>query len=122
MTGALGTLTTVLLVAALLVGVLAALTAGVGREPGRPLLQAVLGLQFGLLAQLVLVLVRVSGGERPAEALAFGGYVVLSLVLVPAGLALSAQERSRWGSLVLAVASLTVAVVELRLRATWTGS
>ncbi|MDP9497004.1 MAG: hypothetical protein M3P46_04980 [Actinomycetota bacterium] len=121
MTGALGTLTTVLVVTALVVGVLAALTAAVGWEPGRPLLQALVGLQFGLLAQLALVLVRVSGGDRPAEPVAFGGYVVLSLVLLPAGLALSAQERSRWGSLVLAVASLTVAVVELRLRATWTG-
>lgn len=122
MTGALGTLSTVLLVAALVVGVLAALTAAVDREPPRPLLQAVLGLQFGLLAQLAVVLVRVSGGDRPAEPLAFGGYVVLSLVLLPAGLALSAQERSRWGTLVLAVAALTVAVVELRLRATWTAA
>ena len=112
-------LSTALLAATLLVAAAAATTGALGREPGRPLLQALLALQVGLLVQLGVVLVQVGGGARPAEPVPFTGYVVLSLLLLPGGLALSAAERSRWGSLVIAVACATVAVVELRLWATW---
>ncbi len=113
------TLSSALLAGALLVAVAGAAAAALGWEPPRLLLQALLALQLGLLVQLAVVLVQVSEGARPAEPVPFTGYVVLSLVLLPGGLALSASERSRWGSAVLAVAAVTVAVVQLRLGATW---
>ena len=106
-------------VAALVVGLLCVVAAARGLAPGRVQLRALLGLQLVLLGQLAYVLYRLSGGERPAETGAFAGYVVLSLLLLPGGLALAVEERTRWGSLVLAIACLVVAVVELRLAATW---
>jgi len=106
-------------VATLVVGLLCLVAAARGLAPGRLQLQALLGLQLLLLGQLGYVLYRISGGERPAEKGAFAGYVVLSLLLLPGGLALAVEERTRWGSLVLAIACLVVAVVELRLAATW---
>ena len=112
-------LTTAVTVLALVVGVQCIVAAARGLAPGKPQLQALLGLQLVLLGQLAHVLWRLSGGERPAEKGAFAGYVVLSLLLLPGGLAMAVEERTRWGSLVLAVACLVVGVVELRLGATW---
>ena len=89
------------------------------RLPPRRLLQALFGLQALLLLQLLGVLVRVGGGERPAASGAFTGYAVMTLLLLPGALALTVEERTRWASLVLAVACLTVAVVEWRLDVTW---
>jgi len=112
-------LVTAVTAVAVLVGLLSLVAAARGLAPGKLQLQALLGLQLVLLGQLAYVLYRLSGGERPAEKGAFAGYVVLSLLLLPGGFALAVEERTRWGSLVLAIACLVVAVVELRLGATW---
>ena len=89
------------------------------RLPPRRLLQALFVLQALLLVQLVGVLVRVGGGQRPESPGAFTGYAAMTLLLLPGGLALTVEERTRWASLVLGVACLTVAVVELRMDVTW---
>ena len=91
------------------------------RQPPRRLLQALFALQALLLVQLLGVLVRIGGGQRPAEQGAFLGYAVMTLLLLPGALALTVEERSRWASLVMAVACVTVAVVEWRLDVTWGG-
>ena len=44
---------------------------------------------------------------------------MLSLLLLPGGLALSSGEHSRYGTLVLGVACLAVLVVEWRMAVTW---
>jgi hypothetical protein len=51
----------------------------------------------------------------------FIGYVVASLLVLPIGAALAIMERSRWGSVIVGVASLVIAVVILRLRQVWGG-
>ena len=107
------------LVVAGLVTVWAGVAAAAGRAPSRRLLQGLLALQLLLLVQLAAVLWRWSGGERPTSVATFVGYLVFSLLLLPGGLALSVEERSRYGTLVLAVACLAVAAVELRLDVTW---
>ena len=116
-------MTPVLLIAVLvgagLLTVGSTVAAALGQAPPRRLLQGMLGLQVVLLGQLAVVGYRLAQGVRPAEAGAFAGYLVLSLLLLPGGLALSVDEHSRYGTLVLAVACLTVGVVELRMGATW---
>ncbi len=116
-------MTPVLVVAVLTATGLLAVWAGAavatGVPPPRPLLRALLGMQGLLLAQLAWVLVRLVQGDRPVEAGAFTGYAVLSLLLLPGGLALTVDEQTRWGSAVLAIAAVVVAVVELRMVATW---
>ena len=89
------------------------------RLPPRRLLQALFALQALLLVQLLGVLVRIGGGQRPESTGAFTGYAVMTLLLLPGALALTVEERSRWASLVMGVACLTVAVVEWRLDVTW---
>lgn len=89
------------------------------RLPPRRLLQALFALQALLLLQLLGVLVRIGGGQRPASTGAFAGYAVMTLLLLPGALALTVEERTRWASLVVGVACLSIAVVEWRLDVTW---
>lgn len=112
-----------LVAAVLAVGVALALAgavaAALGRTPPRLLLQGLLGFQLLLIVQAVVVVLRLAQGQQAQETGAFVGYLVFSLLLLPGGLALSADEHSRYGTLVLAVAALVVAVAELRMVSTW---
>ena len=67
-----------------------------------------------MLLQAVVALVR--SGEWDGSKPELFGYLAVSAVLVPGGLFLTVEERSRWGTLVLAAACLTLAVVVVRLR------
>ena len=91
--------------------------AALDRLPPKAHLQALFGLQALVLAQAVVALVRAGDwdGSKP-ELL---GYLAVSAVLVPGGLVLAVEERTRWGTLVLAAACLTLAVVVVRLNAVW---
>ena len=80
-------------------------------------LQALFLLQAALVAQALVALVRMGdwGGSKGE----LTGYLAVSALLVPGGLVLAVEERSRYGTLVLAVACLVVAVVEVRLLSVW---
>jgi len=106
------------LVLAVVGGVLGALD----RQPGKPLLQGILVLQLLLVVQAVLAGVRLSQGVELDERVSFVGYLAVSALLVPGGLVLAVEERSRYGTLVLAVACLVVAVVEVRLLTVWSSA
>ena len=80
-------------------------------------LQLLFVLQALVLVQAVVALVR-SGDWDGSKGELFG-YLAVSALLVPGGLILSVEERNRWGTLVLAAACLTVAVVVVRLLAVW---
>ena len=88
-------------------------------RPGKPLLQGVLLLQLLLLVQAAVAVVRLVGGDRPVETGAFVGYLVVSVLLVPGGLVWSFEEKSRYGTLVLAVVCLVAAVLQERLGTLW---
>ena len=110
-------LATAVFVLSLALGVWALGSAALDRLPPKPHLQALFLLQAVLVVQAVVALVRLGDWDGSAGELL--GYLAVSALLVPGGLVLTVEERSRWGTLVLAVACLTVAVVELRLLAVW---
>ena len=95
----------------------AGVCASLDRLPPRVHLQLLFGLQALVVLQAVVALVRAGdwGGSKPE----LFGYLAVSAVLVPGGLFLAVEERSRWGTLVLAAACLTLAVVVVRLDAVW---
>lgn len=93
-----------------------------GRPPsGFSLLLTAL-VEFGLLMQLVASTTLVILGERASvDTLEFFGYLFVAL-LIPAGAAIWALvERSRWSTVVLGAAALTVAVMLVRMQQLWTG-
>ena len=75
-----------------------------------------------LVVQAVVALVLALTGTGPADAVTFWGYVVTQLVVLPVAAAWAFAERSRWSSVVLVVASLTVAFLGYRIVQVWGGA
>ena len=111
-----GPLSVVIIVGALALGVWCLIRAALNRPPSRfdLLATALLGL---LVAALVVVgVVVVSGAERPSETTTFVGYLITAFVFAPAAVLLARLEPTRWGSVILGVACLTIPVLVLRLQ------
>ena len=112
-----GGLSTAVIVLSLVLGVVALALAALDRLPPKLHLQALFLLQAAIVLQAVVAVVRMQDWDGSKGELA--GYLAVSALLVPGGLVLSVEERSRYGTLVLAVACLVVAVVQVRLLAVW---
>ncbi|GAA4786344.1 hypothetical protein GCM10023200_20480 [Actinomycetospora chlora] len=98
-----------------------AVSAAVGQAPtirhriGLLVLEAV-----ALVQALVLVVgLVVQGGRTTGAVVEIVGYLVATLVVLPIGAALAHGERTRYGSIVLAVAGVTLAVLSLRTGQVW---
>lgn len=72
-----------------------------------------------MVVQAVVAGIRHATGTAPAEPAVFWGYVVTQLVLLPAAALWAFAERTRWSSVVLLVAAVAVAFLQLRLDQTW---
>lgn len=72
-----------------------------------------------LVVQAVVGIVALAGTNRAVSAPLFIGYLLVSLLVVPAGLLWGLLEHSRWGPAVVAVACLVIPVLELRLQTVW---
>jgi len=70
-----------------------------------------------LLQALVLAVLQARGHE--VDGVLLWGYVVTQLVVLPLAAAWAFAERTRWSSVVLLVATFTVAFLELRLLQIW---
>lgn len=112
-------LTVAAAVVALALALAGAVLAARDRRPGKPLLQGVLLLQLLLLAQAGVAVYLLLGGDRPAETGAFVGYLIVSVLLLPGGMVWSFEEKSRYGTLILAAVCLVVAVLQERLTTLW---
>lgn len=61
----------------------------------------------------------VQGGRSGGAVVEIVGYLIATLVVLPIGAALAHGERTRYGSIVLAVAGVTLAVLSLRTGQVW---
>jgi len=80
---------------------------------GGAVVEGVLVLQGVLAGVLALT------GAPDVDAALFWGYVVTQLIILPIAAAWAFAERTRWSSVVLLVAALTVAFLEYRLLQIW---
>ena len=77
--------------------------------------------EIALAVQAVLAVVKLAGGRRPdGGLLIFSLYLAGSLLLVPIAVAWGRAERSRWGSGVLVIGYLVMAVLIVRMQQIWT--
>jgi Kef-type K+ transport system membrane component KefB len=88
-------------------------------EPNDYLYGALALLEVGLVAQLVVGLVQVADDHGEVNVAAYVGYLVGSILLLPAAFVWSIGERTRSGTGVLLVAVLVVPVLFLRLHQLW---
>lgn len=71
-----------------------------------------------LVLQALVAGVQLLGG-RDVDGVLFWGYVATQLIVLPIAAAWAFAERTRWSSVVLLVAALTVAFLEYRLAQIW---
>ncbi|QSB15750.1 hypothetical protein JQS43_05260 [Natronosporangium hydrolyticum] len=115
-------LATSIIVAGLLVGGFAVVTAMLDRPPGLLHLAGLAVLEGLLVVQAIAALTNVFAGERPADGLAtFIGYLLTAVLIPPLAALLSMAERTRWGSVIVAIAAGVTAVLVLRLQQVWSG-
>lgn len=72
-----------------------------------------------LVVQAVVAAVLLARGSASPDAALFWGYALTQLILLPLAAAWAFAERTRWSSVVLLGAALTVAFLELRLVQIW---
>ncbi len=72
-----------------------------------------------LVVQALLAGVLALTGSPDVDAALFWGYVVTQAIVLPLAAAWAFAERTRWSSVVLLVAALTVAFLEYRLLQIW---
>ena len=87
--------------------------------PGRVSLILLAVTEVFVLSQAVVAGVKVAGGHRLAEPATLIGYFATTVILLPAAWWWSRLERSKWGSLVVLVAGLVIAVLTVRLEQLW---
>jgi hypothetical protein len=90
-----------------------------GREPDDWAYGALALLEVGLLAGLVIGLVRLGGEHAGVNVAAYVGYLVGSVLILPAAFLWSVGERTRAGTGVLLVAVVVLPVLFVRLHQLW---
>ena len=76
-------------------------------------------LEVGLLVQAAVGIAQVIGTDRVLNAPTFVGYLLGTLLLLPAGVLWALTERSRYGPAVLAVTCFALPVMIARLQQLW---
>ncbi len=92
-----------------------------GPRGHKVLLGALGALELVMLAQAVLGISKVIGPHRHISTVTFVGYLLGSLLILPAAAWWSLAERSRWGFGVLLVAFLLLPVLIVRMNQIWDG-
>lgn len=110
------------------VAILALLAAGFAalhtirdREFSNPLFYAVATLEVVLIALLIGGSIALGRTDREVDGVLFVSYLVTVVAIPPAAVLWGISEKSRWGTGVVVVAMLSIAVLSVRLLGIWEG-
>jgi hypothetical protein len=93
------------------------------RQPfSNPLFYAAALLEIALLGMLVAGSIALAATTRDVDGVLFVSYLVTMVVIPPAAVLWGIAEKSRWGTGVVVVAMLTVAVLCVRVLQIWKGT
>lgn len=87
-----------------------------------PLFYAISVLEIGLVGVLVGGSVALARTDRDVDGVLFVSYLVTVVVIPPAAVLWGIAEKSRWGTGVVVVALMSVAVLAARLHGIWEGT
>lgn len=77
------------------------------------------GVEAVLVVETAVAVVLAVTAARPSDAPTFWGYLITTLLVLPVAAAWAFAERTRWSSVVLAMAGLTVGFLHLRMWQVW---
>lgn len=107
---------------AVVVGLFAVFLGIIRRPPSWWSVGLVAVIEGFLLVQLAVSIALVAtGSQAKGDTVEFFGYIITALIVPPAAIAWAVLERTRWSTLVLGVAGLTVAIMLVRMWQIWTG-
>jgi hypothetical protein len=107
---------------AALVGVFAIGLGLLKRPPSWWSVGAIAVVEGLLLVQLAVSIAIVASGQQAVgDTVEFFGYLITALIVPPAAVAWAVLDRTKWSTMVLGVAGLTVAVMLVRMWQIWTG-
>ncbi|MEH3088673.1 MAG: hypothetical protein PGN24_03410 [Microbacterium arborescens] len=102
-------------------GLLCVILGLAGRRPSDLSVGSLALVEVLLVAQVVIAVVAPFAGNPPSgSALEFWVYLVSAVLLPPAAVFWALIERSRWSTVILGVAALSVAVMVWRMQVIWT--
>jgi len=82
-----------------------------------------IAVETALLGQLIWSIVIVAnGGRAVGDTVEFFGYILTALLVPPAAVLWAVYERTKWSTLVIGVAALTVAIMVVRMWQIWSGN
>jgi hypothetical protein len=113
-------LQSLLIALSLVVAALAAVYVALDRPTGPVLLGSLGLLEGGLLVQAVVGIAQLVRDDPGVNGLVFVGYLLGTLLFVPAAAWWALGERSRAGTAALVVVGLVVPVLILRIEQIWT--
>ena len=117
-----GTYATVITVVALLLAGWTLISSAMNRRPTLLLFAATVLLEVLLLGFVVGGVVQMAGSDRSFARAEFVGYLLGALAIPPLAFYWARGERSRSGTLVIALAFLITPVMVLRVQQVWAGS
>lgn len=90
------------------------------KGPNDLMLAGIALVELGLIAQVVIAIIAPGAGNPPTgNLLEFWMYLVTAVIIPPLAVIWALIERSRWASIILAVAAMAIAVMVLRMHAIW---
>ncbi|AEV88392.1 hypothetical protein ACWT_7382 [Actinoplanes sp. SE50] len=111
-----GPLSVATIVVALLLAAWYFLRSALDRAPSRLDLLAMTGFSALVAVLVVVAVIGLFDGSRPADTTTFAGYLVTTICFAPAATWLAKLEPTRWGSLILGVGAVILPVLVLRLQ------
>lgn len=108
-------------VLAVVAGLFCVIAGLAGRRPSDLSVGSLALVELLLLAQIVTAIIAPFAGNPPSgSALEFWVYLVSAALLPLAAVAWALLERSRWSTVIMGVAALSVAVMVWRMQVIWT--
>lgn len=113
--------TIVQVVVAVAAGLLCVIAGLAGRRPSDLTVGSLALLELLLIAQVVVAIVAPLAGNPPTGSLLeFWVYLVSAVLLPLAAVAWALLERSRWSTVIMGIAALSIAVMVWRMHVIWT--
>jgi hypothetical membrane protein len=112
--------TTTAIVVSVMAGLVAVVLGGMGRKPDDLSVLSTALVALALIVQIVIGIVAPFLGNQPTgDIVEWWIYLVVALVLPLAAIAWALVDRTRWATVVMGVASLSVAVMLYRMHQIW---
>ncbi|TPW76028.1 hypothetical protein [Schumannella soli] len=114
-------LTIAIVVVALAAGALNLVLGLLGKAPNDLSLGALALVELALIAQVVTAIVAPLVGNPPSgNPIEFWAYLIAAVVIPVLAVFWALGERNRWGTVVLGIAALAIAVMVWRMQIIWT--